>query len=243
MVLETTECINIINKGRSYTDCMEFSLLRFIQLIGYCPDEINRDGCSKYSSKVDYGLVSDFIKDHQIIYPQAKYYTDINLPGTKERADWAEFVSDRNFLDYYRNDTAELFTSVTNIIKFFNGFYSMNLDLTDHTSSLDKIAEFFSNVDKKIKIILNKVKTKEELLPMNIIHRIISRPDNEVKPSNIKHKIVIIETEIDFIINGIDYRWNLNEIYFKDNVYSNNYITGHSVINKNEMCLQIDNYV
>ena len=54
------------------------------------------------------------------------------LPDRELQAALAEvvkygFIYDREFFDYYRNDGAELFTSISNIINFFNGFFSLNL--------------------------------------------------------------------------------------------------------------------
>ena len=38
--LDTTECIMINNNGVKYTDCMEFSLLRFAHLLMADPEKI-----------------------------------------------------------------------------------------------------------------------------------------------------------------------------------------------------------
>ncbi len=76
MSLETTECISINNKNRIYTDCMEFSLLRFIQLLGYCPKEIGKNNYSNYNKKVNSGLVTEHINMYPKIYPNASYYFD-----------------------------------------------------------------------------------------------------------------------------------------------------------------------
>jgi hypothetical protein len=47
-MLETTECIPIRNNGRDYTDCMEFSLLRFLHMIFYSEYQIRKAGLSDY---------------------------------------------------------------------------------------------------------------------------------------------------------------------------------------------------
>ncbi len=49
------------------------------------------------------------------IYPNADYYWYDKI-AKQERVEWATYVSDKDFVDYYRNDSAELFTSVENII-------------------------------------------------------------------------------------------------------------------------------
>ena len=118
MPLETTECITISNNDCEYTDCMGFSLLRFIQLLGFCPKQLNQLGYSSYSSQISTGEIIEHINKHPKIFTSAEYYLN---GGIKERNDWSIFVSNRKFLDYYRNDNKELFTSLENILKFFNG--------------------------------------------------------------------------------------------------------------------------
>lgn len=231
MSLETTECIPITNKGRTYTDCMEFSLLRFLQLVG-------QSGCSEYSNKVNSGPVGEFIRAHGKIFSSADYYLDRKSPGVTERADWAEFVSDRNFLHYYRNDSAKLFTSVSNIIKFFNGFYQMELGFEedDFNASLDSIAKYFTtnNVQVSIEIIDRDEDMRE--LPIKEICRMISRPDDEFSAHTFDKRICSIheiKTTIQLEINKLTYYWTLTEVYLKDSdpiEFSNKYVTGHSVI-------------
>ena len=238
MSLETTECIPITNKGRTYTDCMEFSLLRFLQLVGHYPKQIERSGCSEYSNKVNSGPVGEFIKTHGKIFSSANYYLDKNSPGVTERADWAEFVSDRDFLNYYRNDSAELFTSVSNIIKFFNGFYQMNLGFEedDLDTSLDSIAKYFTtdNVQVSMEIVDRDKDVRD--LPIKEICRMISRPDDEFNAHTFDKRICSIheiKTTIQLEINDLTYYWMLTEVYLKDSEYmefTNKYITGHSVI-------------
>jgi len=66
MVLETTECIPINNGSITYTDCMEFSLLRFLQLLLYDPRQIGKDGFSFYPNME--GLIKTHIKKYGKIY-------------------------------------------------------------------------------------------------------------------------------------------------------------------------------
>jgi hypothetical protein len=48
--LETTECISINNNGKIYTDCMEFSLLRFLQIMMCDSGKVEKNG-QKYCYK------------------------------------------------------------------------------------------------------------------------------------------------------------------------------------------------
>ncbi len=233
MPLETTECISIENKGRAYTDCMEFSLLRFLHLLGHCPSTIGKSGSCDYSKKVKTGLVGEFIRSHGLIWPSGEYYLDQESPGVTERADWAEFVSDRDFLHYYRNDGAELFTSVENIIRFFNGFYSMDLDTDEsaHKSSLKTICEKFSTDKVCVQIQDIKVNKTQRQLSMREICRMISRPDDQYNPDNSIHKVQISNTQINFYVGDTEYIWRLYEVFLiNPGNFSNKYITGHSVI-------------
>ena len=230
MVLETTECISISNKSRNYTDCMEFSLLRFLQLIAHCPKQIALSGKCGYSDKINTGLVGEFIQSNPEIYQSAEYYLSPELPGPKTREQWAQFVSDRDFLDYYRNDSAELFTSVENIIKFFNGFYNLNLDVNDIQSSLEAISNQYTTDHVKLRMQIESVNETEQSRPMYLIRQMISRPDDEYKSSKKNYKVKIKNTVIDLSINSSNYKWKLYEVYIGSNDFINKYITGHSVI-------------
>lgn len=233
MPLETTECISIKNKGRAYTDCMEFSLLRFLHLLGHCPRIIEETGSCEYSKKVNTGPIGEFISSHGLIWPSGEYYLDSKSPGVTERANWAEFVSDRDFLHYYRNDGAELFTSVENIIRFFNGFYSMDLDIdkSAHMSSLKTICEKFSNDQVSVQIQNIQVNKSQRQLSMKEICRMISRPDDQYSPDNSIHKVQISNTLIKFTVGNTEYIWRLYEVFLiNPGKFSNKYITGHSVI-------------
>ena len=237
MPLETTECISIVNKGRSYTDCMEFSLLRFLQLLAHCPEQIEQSGYSDYSDKVNVGLIGEFIKAHGPIFKFEEYYLDEKSPGVTERADWAEFVSDRDFLHYYRNDSAELFTSVANIIRFFNGFYNLDLSLaeSDYGSSLKAIAKHFTTEQVKVSLKITDQVVNIRKLSMREIYRMLSRPDDQYKLDNSIHSVCIANTTLGLGINDSNYIWTLYEVYFKDDkLFTNKYITGHSVIRPDE---------
>ncbi len=241
-MLITTECIPISNKGRNYTDCMEFSLLRFLQLCTYDNEELTKEKYSEYPTDINSNeLLSNFINKYPKIYQTGKYYLDTKV-GTEQRADWAQLVSDRDFLDYYRNDNAELFTSVTNIIKFFNGFFQMNLSTDEflHQDSLNLIAEKFSNDKKNISINISVIEPKIMYDKMSGILRYISRPETEYKQfinSEENFEFVMSKTYLDIVIDGFKYEWMLYEVYFTDpTLFKNKFITGHSVIyNNNEM--------
>ncbi len=165
-----------------------------------------------------------------MIYPSANYY--LTGDGVTERNDWAIQVSNKDFLEYYRNDKAELFTSVTNIIKFFNGFFNMDLDTLTHQLSLNLIAKYFSTHDKKISINIQKVTTDESNMKISDITYYISRPETEYKYDDpILYKITSSRTVIVVGINDEKYIWSLFEMYIADQcTYKNKYITGHSVI-------------
>lgn len=231
MVLETTECIIIDNNGKIYTDCMEFSLLRFIHMLHYEPSDLSFFGYSNYKnieSCKDYLL--DFIKKYPLIYPKANYY--LKEDGTIERNEWATFVSDKDFLDYYRNDKAELFTSVENIIKFFNGFYNMDLDIDNQQLSLNSIAEYFTTENKKISLKINNNSKNQILLYMSDFMCYISRPETEYCLDDPTiYKVIDSKTSIYIKINDDEYLWMLSEMYISDSdTHKNKYITGHSVI-------------
>ena len=234
-MLETSECIEISNNGRIYTDCMEFSLLRFLQLCTYDLEQINLDKFSFYPDSIIYNdLLSSYIKKYPIIYRDSCFY-ESSENGKKQRELWANFVSDKHFLDYYRNDSAELFTSVQNIIKFFNGFFQIDLDIINHQESLDKISKIFSNNKKNISLKINYIDKHKMYMSMKNVMRYISRPETEyIKQINSSelYEVITSKTFIDIKIDGYDYEWVLYEMYFSDpELFPNKFITGHSVIN------------
>jgi hypothetical protein len=231
MVLETTECIIIDNNGKIYTDCMEFSLLRFIHMLHYEPSDLSFFGYSNYKNNEnckDYLL--DYMKKYPLIYSNAKYY--LKEDGTTERNEWATLVSDKDFLDYYRNDKAELFTSVENIINFFNGFYNMNLDTNNQQLSLNSIAEYFTTENKKISLKINNISKNQIRLYMSDFMCYISRPETEYCLDDPTiYKVIDSKTSIYIKINDDEYLWMLSEMYICDSkTHKNKYITGHSVI-------------
>eukprot|EP01038_Epipyxis_sp_PR26KG_P014126 gene14126-18954_t len=239
MALKTSECRFISNKSREYTDCMEFSLLRFLQLLGYDEGQMINDRQSSYSeniksicSNIDNDLL-EFINKYPFIYSETQPY--ISKDGIQQRSDWAEFVSDRKFLDYYRNDNAELFTSIENIFQFFNGFFQLDLLLENNPQeNFDKIASTFSNNNKNIIININKIESYSMNKCMLDILDMISRPDDEyIKfvDDDTLYEIKVSTSYIDMNIDKYDYKWILYEVYFNNNDnISNKFITGHSVI-------------
>jgi hypothetical protein len=233
-MLETSECIEITNNGRTYTDCMEFSLLRFLQLCTYDLNQMITNNFSFYPNSIIYNnLLNNFINKYPIIYQDTAFY-ELSENGKLQRQSWANFVSDKNFLDYYRYDSAKLFTSVRNIIKFFNGFFRLALNINNHQESLDKISKIFSNDKKKISLKIKYIDKQKMYLRMKEIMRYISRPETEyilhIKNKEL-YEIITSKTFIDIKIDGFRYEWVLSEMYFSDpNLFENKFITGHSVI-------------
>ena len=230
-MLETTECIPINNNGKTYTDCMEFSLLRFVHMLMFNPDEILTYNYSSYLKNIEINqLFTDFIKKYPLIYPDAEYY--LNNPfGIKERNEWASLVSNIDVFDYYRNDMAELFTSITNLIKFINKFFNKNYNINDYEESLKKISDDFSTANKKISLSIKNITTKENKMFMRDIIKYISRPED--KYQNYINNSFIIETTINYLelkINDYEYEWMLYELLLNNNNNLNKYVTGHSVI-------------
>ena len=247
-MLETTECIEIKNNGRNYTDCMEFSLLRFLQLLMYDKEQLCNYLQSSYvlkesinkndlqmSNKSLYIELLEFIGRYPYIYPYAKYYLS-NPEGIEQREDWTKLVSDRNFFDYYRNDGAELFTSVENILNFFNGFFGMDLNITPeyHQQSLDIIGEKFSSPTKSIRIKKSEPIIEVKQMDVECAMRYLSRPDSEYinfVNDYTKHNVCFKTTKLFLWIDNYSYYWNLTEVYFENSeLFENKFITGHSVI-------------
>jgi len=253
-MLEGTECIAIKNNGRNYTDCMEFSLLRFLQLLMYDKEQLCNYLQSSYvqkelisefnvayvgknqiSNKSTYIELQEFIERYPNIYPYAKYYLS-NQEGIKQREDWSKLVSDRDFFDYYRNDRAELFTSVENILNFFNGFFGMSLNICQeyHQQNLDIIVKKFSSSTKSIRIKKSEPIIEVKQMDVECAMRYLSRPDFDyIKHiyDETKHNVCFKTTKLFLWIDNYSYCWNLTEVYFENSeLFENKFLTGHSVI-------------
>lgn len=238
-ILETTECIPIENSGRNYTDCMEFSLLRFVHMIYYFKSEDNSANpgdldISSYNQNITLNIHSDlkeFINRFTQINTKGSYY--LNGDGIIEREEWAKFVSDRPYFDYYRTDGAELFTSVKNIIIFCKELLGINLNLTDEESdNLYLISKKLKSSGSNINLSFNYETHTSTKMHINRIRMFLSKEQLDIY--NLKfglYDIVSKQSILDLEVNGHKYKWNLNEVYFQDNtIISNKFITGHSVI-------------
>ena len=243
--LETTECIEVDNFGKHYTDCMEFSLLRFIQMIFSSEKEINEELSSKYHIDLNHDLIEvhpdlqSYIERFPKIYKDGKYY--LEGEGAKEREEWAKFVSNRTYFQYYRPDAAELFTNLYNIIMICKELLGMKLDLKDSEPDniriISKIISEYKGCKFKINI-EDEVITTTYLPPKKILLFVSkTQPDFETldKP---KYSVITKQTVLHIMIENTiqkesyyEYNWNLYEVYFKDEgIVSNKFITGHSVI-------------
>lgn len=234
-MLETTECIPINNMGKTYTDCMEFSLLRFVHMLMFNPNEMLLDRYSTYPSNINCKqYLKDFFEIYPKIHPDAEYYLKDGL-GIDERNKWSTLVSDKECLDYYRNDMAELFTSIVNLIKFINEFFNKDYSLDENNVDfvLEEIGKDFSTQDKKISLSINSIDTVNYKMKMNEIIRYVSRPENEYQKYLNSNKIFDITkktTLMKLSINEYEYEWMMLELIINNNEELNKYITGHSVI-------------
>ncbi len=239
-MLETTECTLINNNDISYTDCMEFSFLRFIQLLLYEPKKIEKNGFSNYPKElVCSNILKNHVKKYQRIFSGTSYYLN---EGVKEREEWATSLSRLDFMEYYRNDNCELYTNINNIFRLFNEMFFMKLDLKNEDKNFELIANKFSNKNKQIDIRIKERKISKKEMKMTEIIALLSRPEEEYqKYKSKKYIIQNISTIISIKINDIySYEWRLSETLFDDSShFTNKFITGHSVIVK---IFIVDNY-
>lgn len=258
-MLETSECVLIHNtNNRSYTDCMEWTLLRFMQLMLYDQTTLI-DGKMKYVLPSEYDLkiseeINSYILKNNIIHIDTEYYE--SEKGIIERTEWVKLMSDhQNLFDYYRNDKAELFTNVFNIILFCEHFFGIKCneenDFTETLStesddffhkniqqSFNVIAEYFTSLTgKNISFQILNINKKKYELTMGELCRLLSKEDEKLTDPKIRRKIFSANnktTNIQIEINQEKYLWTLME-YYLDHKYAefkNKFITGHSVINK-----------
>ncbi len=207
--LETTECIEINNHGKVYTDCMEFSLLRFIQMIFSSEKEINSEGLSNYYTDVNHDLIEvhpdlkSYIERFPKIYKDSNYY--LEGEGAREREEWAKFVSDRSYFEYYRPDGAELFTNLYNIIIICKELLGMKLDLED--SEPDNIRIISKNISEyrgsKFQMYIG-YKEKDTLdLPVAKILSFVSKPQPDFETlDKPKYSVISKRTILHLIIEN-----------------------------------------
>lgn len=229
-MLETSECIFINSNGRKFTDCMEFSLLRFAQMLLF--DKID-DKYSNYKKDFKNQYFTSHIQNNKKIYHEIDYYLNSN-----ERNEWALCVSDKDFFDYYRNDKAELFTSVKNILIFLEKYFEIKVNFENPQETFNNISKYFSNENKNISISINDIKEINTIEKMKYIINYVSRPDCDYDDYyDETFDVINKETLIDIYINDYQYQWYLYEKYIDTNdenkIYpKNKFITGHSVINQ-----------
>jgi hypothetical protein len=233
--LDTTECIPITNKNKTYTDCMEFSLLRFLHFIFSDPEEINKNNKTKWNigeMKISDDFVN-YINNHQYIYPRGSYYTK-DTEGQLEREKWTKFTSERKNIEYYRDDNAELFTCLKNIFSFMENIFNIKLNKND-SENINTLNNFFQKNMKKIEISLWDDSEKKELLGKNEILMMLSKEKTEYEnklDQKEKYEVIFKKTMIDIKVNEFYYEWHLDEVFLssKYSEITNKYVSGHSVI-------------
>ncbi len=234
-MLETTECVPIKNNGRDYTDCMEFSLLRFMQIILFSEDQIKEKGYSEYVINEKMRIHDDirnWIERFPRIYEKADYY--IGEMGLIEREEWSKFVSDRSYFEYYRTDGAELFTNIKNIIIFCKELLGMDLDIDDpEPDNLRTITNILNEcTGKNIRLYVGY--KEKDILNISIekIKNFMSKPQTDIdKLDKPKYGVISKRSILHLNVNTKVYNWNLYELYFKnEDLLTNKFITGHSAI-------------
>ncbi len=236
-MLETTECIPINNNGREYTDCMEFSLLRFLHMLFFSEEQLQNNDFSTFVHNQLYTMINpeltNWIERFPNIYKNSSYYShDEN--GMKEREEWAKFVSDKPYFEYYRIDHSELFTNIKNILIFSKELLGLDINIDDpEPENIRNITTLLSEyTGKTIKIRIG-YKEKDTLnLSLDKIKGFIEKDQPDIntldKPT---YGVISKRTILNLSINEHIYNWNLYEVYFKnDRLLSNTFITGHSAI-------------
>lgn len=232
-MLETTECIPICNNGRTYTDCMEFSLLRFLHILMHDPIQMQKDSCSDYMTSEHLNLnpeLREFITKHSKIHCSARYY--LSPAAEAERNEWATFVSGRGFFEYYRNDEAELFTNVRNVLQFLQHLVGLNVTY-DAARDFNAVARAFASDSKHIQFYDISIDRVDYSMKMRDICRFLSKVDHGFtsKIHQTKDYKVIRKTSyIPFAVNNAHYQWELTELLIDDDSFDNKFITGHSFI-------------
>lgn len=218
-MLQTTECLPINNFGKEYTDCMEFSLYRFLHILFFNPEEIRSNGNSKYDFR--FGLpklhnsLQSFIRKYPIIYQLSSHYRS----NIQERQDWAIFLSNRKCFNYYRNDGAELMTNLSTIFSFLQYFFNIPLqpipiDYSTFLIPSEDLPEFSLTFPSKEDTKPEKVEKEEkesslmamkEIIQTNfqIISEIFSTPEKLLKMEISSHEVDVRKWSWNVICNNL----------------------------------------
>jgi len=181
-----------------YTDCFEISLLRFLHMIfgNNGKMELNQHPNLVCNNE----LISYFL-DKSFFY-DVNYYETRN--GFQERANWCNFLNERNIFKYKKNNLYEVCASLENLFNFFSYFFNISFENKDYQDNLNKLAYLLSTEDKKIKFELNNF-------------------------GNISSNTFYINSYIKIFVNNDNlYDWEIYQYFKVENNYITERETGHS---------------
>jgi len=202
-MLETIrECLITLDNQISYTDCMEISLLRFIQLLFINTDlEENQETYTFNFSKLNQSNIHPellfFLERNNIIY---KTKIDFENKGYDLRRNWCLFLNNRQIFEYIKENKYEVRSSFRNLVSFCN--YFLKLDLENNT-------EYEPNY--LFQILLNKFE-----LNNFTINAIVFSYENKYKDSYISdEEITIYNNRMDCMIcnNSTNWLWHITWRY------------------------------
>jgi hypothetical protein len=175
-----------------YADSLEIALLRFLQ----CIFKLKRD--EKYI--IDVERIKTFMIEKQECFEMIeffKHYPQIELSktfyeaevGMKIRIDWCQLLNRRSYFKYEIENRYKLCESVTNIFTFFNVFMP-KLEL-DQPTSFDKMLALCD----KLSLISSPIYVEVDSY------------------TNVIDEQYQYTTDMYFTINGINYKWEVNEYF------------------------------
>lgn len=183
------ECLMI-----KYTDCFEISLLRFLHLV------FGNNGKIELNKITNQEL--NYYFSNNTFYYDNNYYETCD--GYDERANWCDFLNERNIFKYKKENKYEVCASLENLFSFFSHFFNINFENKNYQDNLNKLANVLSKDNLQIRFELNNFGRKT--------------PDSFYMNSYIKI----------FVNNDNLYDWEITQYFHVENNCITERITGHS---------------
>ena len=157
----------------SYTDCMEISLLRFLHMIFGNKGKME---LKQHSHLQCHNELVSYLFDKVFSYDVNYYETKI---GFQERANWCNFLNERDIFKYKKNNLYEVCASLENLFSFFSYFFNISFENKSYQDNLNNLANLLSTEDKKLRFELYNFGNKStNSFYMNSYIKIFVNDDN-----------------------------------------------------------------
>lgn len=187
------------NKNEEVEDSYELVLFRFLHIFFSADGVIDFTHLTSHMNmnKQECRELEEFFLDNPGVMTDSDFY--ISDAGIKIRKLWYEFLSNRKFFTYVK-ENYQLFPDNKNFLVFINQFFPLinfNNESNDH---------------EKLKVIYTHIQFDKKL---QIIYSTYLKVENEFIHKSFIHNIHIDEIELFVLeLTSITYTCNINKLYF-----------------------------